>query len=455
MKKITGAEISLIALGSILYFAANIQRVAVPGAVFDVLQNDLHTTAQSITSLGAAFMYIYALSQLVIGILIARFGGFRVITVGSLLFLGGSLMFPFSQSLPLLYFSRVLIGLGSATLYIGLINETRRLVPKRNFGVVLSFILLIGYLGGIIANAPLVMVVDKVGWREAFVLTGVISSIACALFMIIDRNKSVSHQEIDKSVHMDLELYKETFENKKNFSLYAFACLNYGLYYVVQTVIGKKFLEDFCLMPVMKSATVLSIMGGLYAISGSILAVWSKAALNRRTIFLRVTSFNTLFVFSAILACVCFDIRTPLIAVLFCTIAFGASLSPLLVPLLHDFNGEKVANTAVSVMICGFYLTVAVLGNVVGCFLDMFKPVMNPNGVMASSNSSYIAIFSLAVVLAIFSFINVFRIDESAKTKRLINHAEYIKHKDDHKDDDDDDDNHWHDKYEHDLYNNV
>ena len=34
-------EIILVILGSILYFAANIQRVAVPGAVFDVLQTDL------------------------------------------------------------------------------------------------------------------------------------------------------------------------------------------------------------------------------------------------------------------------------------------------------------------------------------------------------------------------------------------------------------------------------
>lgn len=450
MKKIPLAEISLVILGSILYFIANLQRVAVPGAIFDVLQNDLHTTAQSITSLGASFMYIYALSQLVIGILIARFGGFRIITIGCLLFLTGSVLFPFSQTLPLLYFSRALIGLGSATFYIGLINETRRLVPKKNFGIVLSLILLIGYLGGIIANAPLVALIDKIGWRETFIITGILSAIVCVFFAIIDR--TASHQPIDKSVHMDLELYKETFSNKRNLNLYSFACLNYGLYYVVQTVIGKKFLQDFCLMSVMKAATILSIMGALYAVSGSILAFWSKAVLNRRTVFLRLTSLNTLFVFSTILICVCLNIRTPIIAFLFCTIAFGASLSPLLVPLLHDFNGPKVANTAVSVMICGFYLAVAVLGNIVGCFLDMFKPILNANGDLVANTNSYIAIFALTVILAIYSFINVFKIDESTKTKRLISHAKYVKNKEKQTDNDD---NHWHDKYEHDIYNNV
>ncbi|MCD8378476.1 MAG: MFS transporter, partial [Candidatus Gastranaerophilales bacterium] len=450
MRRIPVAEISLVILGSLLYFGANIQRVAVPGAMFDVLQHDLNTTAQCITSLGASFMYIYALSQLVVGLLIARFGGFRVITAGSVLFLIGSILFPFSKSLPLLYFSRVLIGFGSATFYIGLINETRRLVPKKNFGIVLSLILLIGYLGGIIANAPLVICIRNMGWRETFIITGIATAVICGLFITID--KTIQHTPVDKSVHMDLELFKETFKNKKNLNLYSFACLNYGLYYVVQTVIGKKFLEDFCLMPTMTAATVLSIMGALYAVSGSILAFMSKAALNRRTIFLRISSLNTLFVFLAILVCLFLNIRTPVIGFLFCTIAFGASLSPLLVPLLHDLNGPKVSNTAVSVMTCGFYLAVGILGNITGYFLDLFTPAINSTGHLVYSINSYIAIFIVASILALYSFINVFKIEESAKTKRLITHIEYVKHKDEASDEECE---HWHDKYEHDLYTNV
>ena len=286
------AEICLVILGSILYFMANLQRVAVPGAMFDTLTHDLQTTAQAVTALGSVFMYSYALGQLVIGVLIARFGGFRVVTVGSLLFFVGSILFPFAQTLPLLYISRLLIGLGSASFYLGMINETRRLVPKKNFGVVLSLILLVGYLGGIIANAPLVVCMHALGWRESFVIAGGVTTILTLLFVGID--KTVKHVEIDKTVHMDFELFRATFSNKKNLVLYAFACFNYGLYYVIQTVIGKKFLEDFCLMPVMTSATILSVMGFMYAIAGSILAFISKASLNRRTIFLKISSFNTL-----------------------------------------------------------------------------------------------------------------------------------------------------------------
>jgi len=41
------AEICLVILGSILYFMANLQRVAVPGTMFDTLTHDLQTTAQA------------------------------------------------------------------------------------------------------------------------------------------------------------------------------------------------------------------------------------------------------------------------------------------------------------------------------------------------------------------------------------------------------------------------
>ena len=446
MNKKPWAEICLIVLGSLLYFMANVQRVAVPGAMFDVLTNDLQTTAQAVTALGSIFMYSYALGQLVIGVLIARFGGFRVVTVGSLMFFVGRLLFPFAQSLPFLYISRLLIGLGSASFYLGMINETRRLVPKKNFGVILSLILLVGYLGGIVANAPLVICIHELGWRDSFLWTGVLTAVLACLFVLID--KTVKHVEIDKTVHMDFELFKKTFSNKKNLNLYAFACFNYGLYYVIQTVIGKKFLEDFCLMPVMKAATILSLMGFMYAIAGSVIAFISKAFLNRRTIFLRISSLNTIIVFGLILFCVCFNVKTPLIAVGFCTISFGASLSPLLVPLLHDYNGSKVANTAVSVMTCGFYIVVALLGSVVGFCLDYFSHLRIESSYIAH-NSAYIAIFSVLFLLAIVSFVSVFRIEESKKTLRLIEHIQYIKEREASEEE------HWHDEYEHDLYTNI
>lgn len=446
MKKFPIIEVILVILGSILYFWANFQRVAVPGAMFSLLQTDLNTTAQCIASLGASFMYVYALSQLFIGVLIAKYGGFRVVTAGSILFFTGSLLFPFSHSLKMLYLSRVLIGMGSASFYLAMINETRKIVSQKNFGIAISFVLLVGYLGGIIANAPLVVCIDSLGWRETFILTAIITTIIAILFIVI--NLFCKKQEVDKTVSLNLSLFKEVLSNKRNLNLYAFACLNYGLYYVIQTVIGKKFLEDFCSMSIVSSSFILSSMGAIYAFSGSIIAFMSKLSLNRRTIYLRIAAINTLITFLVISLCVIFGIKFFIIpSILFCSIAFWASLSPLLVPLLHDINGEKSSSTAISVMTCGFYIAVGLLGNYVGFCLDLF----NKQNLTNSTNEhyAYISIFVICAILAVIECIHVFKIEESTKTKRLLG---YIKH---HEEISINYEKHWHDKYEHDLYNNL
>lgn len=445
MKKLPIIEITLVILGSLLYFFANLQRVAIPGAVFTLLQNDLHTTAQNIASLGSSFMYIYAISQLFIGVLIARYGGFRVVTLGSILFFIGCLIFPLAHSMPVLYFSRILTGCGSASFYLAMINETRKIVSQKNFGLALSFVLLIGYLGGIVANAPIVICINDLGWRKVFFITAVATTIIALLFVII--NNFSKKPKVNTDVKINFSLFKEVFNKRRNINLYAFACLNYGLYYVMQTVIGKKFLEDYCNMSVINSAMILSVMGMLYAFSGSIIAFMSKLTLNRRTIYLRIATINTLFTFLCISICIMFNIKTPVIpCILFCTIAFWASLSPLLVPLLHDINGEKNSATSVSVMTCSFYISVGLLGNFSGFCLDKLNfPNLN-------EYSAYLIIFVFCSLMAVFACVNCFRIEESAKTKRMLKYLNYhtaIEHEKENEK------NHWHDKYEHDLYNNV
>jgi predicted MFS family arabinose efflux permease len=442
MKKLPILPIILVVLGSILYFFANLQRVAIPGAIFTLLQNDLNATAQSIASLGASFMYIYAISQLFIGILIARYGGFRVVTLGAILFFIGSLIFPFANSMPVLYFSRILTGCGSASFYLAMINETKNIVSHKNFGLALSFVLLVGYLGGIVANAPIVICINDLGWRKVFLITAIATTIIALLYVLICN--FTKKREVNRNIKIDFSIYKEVLNKRRNINLYAFAFFNYGLYYVMQTVIGKKFLEDYCGMSVINSAVILSVMGMLYAFSGSIIAFISKLTLNRRTIYLRIAALNTLFTFICIFLCIVLNVKTPVIpCILFCTIAFWASLSPLLVPLLHDINGEKNSAVSVSVMTCGFYITVGLLGNFTGFCLDKLNfPIFE--------NSAYCIIFAFCSLIAVFACFNCFKIEESAKTKRML---QYVKNHAAMKEEDER--NHWHDKYEHDLYNNV
>ena len=104
MKNNKGILFTLISLGALFYFFANFQRIAIPGAVFDLLQQELSVSAPYITAFGAIFMYLYAVNQLIIGVLVDRFGGLRVMLTGGIILGIGALLFPISTNVPLRYF---------------------------------------------------------------------------------------------------------------------------------------------------------------------------------------------------------------------------------------------------------------------------------------------------------------------------------------------------------------
>ena len=152
-KKRIYINLILIFLGTMFYLFANFQRIAIPGAVFDIMEQELHVTAPFITAFGAIFMYVYAFTQLINGVLVDRYGGFRIMLTGAVILSLGAVLFPITSNLFVMYLSRGLIGIGSSMFYLSLIKELREVVPDKNFGIAISIMLFIGYTGGIFANA--------------------------------------------------------------------------------------------------------------------------------------------------------------------------------------------------------------------------------------------------------------------------------------------------------------
>ncbi len=390
---------TLIALGALFYFFANFQRIAIPGAIFDLLQHELNVSAPYITTFGAIFMYIYAFNQLVIGVLVDRYGGMRVMLTGGIILALGALLFPLSSNLMVMYLSRALVGLGSSTFYLSLIKELRGCFSDKNFGLAISVMLFIGYTGGIAANAPFVFMMKYMSWREILIILGCVLFIGVIIFALL--TTKIKLPEINRNVKMRALPFRLVLHKKHNRNLFSFACCNFGISYAIQTIIGKKFLEDFCLMSSAKAAVVLSIMAVIAAVFNIVNASMCKLCHNHRVIFLKNASIITFSSLLVICVCLALNLRTDLIAVIFCVIAANASLTSLLVPVLHLTNRKMVSGTAVSIMNFCFFTMVGLLGTAMGFLLNLFEPEKRGN-VMVYSNHSYLAVFGLFLILSIF-----------------------------------------------------
>lgn len=399
----------LIFIATIFYFLANIQRVAIPGAIFSLLQTDFSACASKITMLGAIFCYVYALTQLVVGLMVDKIGGFRVIALGAVLFTLGVLIFPHSSSLLGLYLSRALVGFGAATFYLSAIREVKKYAKDKNFSLAVSYILFIGYSGGIIANAPFVAAVNNFGWKNSLYALAYFTLLLCVIYLIT--------LFIFKPVHIETETkfslapFREVLTNKKNIVLYLFGSINYGLYYVLQSVIGKKFLEDFCYFEVNRAALILSIMALVSAFAGTITAFISKKLNNKRAVIFK--TFAILSMLSTLSVCLflAFDVHAKIIALIFLIPSFIGSISPLLILALHMINRYEVSATAVSIQNFGFFMMVGLLGMITGMLMNIFTPTLH-NGVLVYSNESYLLVFGLFFILSLFEIFCAFKIED-------------------------------------------
>ena len=391
MKK-KGIVFSLISLGALFYFFANFQRIAIPGAVFDLLQSELSVSAPYITAFGAIFMYLYAFNQLIIGVLVDRFGGLRIMLTGGIILGVGALLFPISSNLPLMYFSRVLVGIGGSTFYLSLIRELRECFSDKNFGIAISVMLCIGYSGGIAANAPFVFLMKYINWREILVILALIILLGVIIFAILSTR--IKFPEINRNVKLRTLPFRLVLHKKHNRNLFSFACCNFGISYAIQAIIGKKFLEDFCGMSTYKSALVLSAMAVIAAIFNIINA--------------SVITFGCLLV---ICICLIFNIKTDFIAIIFFILAANASLTSLLVPVLHLTNRKMVSGTAVSIMNFCFFTMVGLLGTAMGFLLNLFAPEQKGN-ILVYSNHSYLAVFGLFFLLSVFELYKAMKLSD-------------------------------------------
>lgn len=389
----------LILIASLFYFIANFQRMAIPGAVFDILEQELSVSAPYITAFGAIFMYIYAFNQLIIGVLVDRFGGLRVILAGSIILVLGCILFPLTSNLPLMYLSRALIGFGSSTFYLSLIKELKNIFSDKNFGLAISIMLCIGYIGGIAANAPFVMMMKFANWREILLAVSGVVLIAIVIFALI--LPKVSLPKINKNVKIRTLPFRLVLHKRHNRNLFSFACCNFGISYVIQAIIGKKFLEDFCALTSTRAALVLSIMAVVAAAANIINATACKICHNHRVIFLKGASVVTFLCLLTICILIFFDIKTMFITVVFCILAGNASLTSLLVPVLHLTNRKMVSTTAVSIMNFCFFTMVGILGTLTGFLLNVFEPKRVGN-VLVYGNNSYLLLFGVFLALSMF-----------------------------------------------------
>ena len=156
------------------YLLSFFHRVA-PAAISGDLQATFAIGGAQLGTLAATYFYVYTVMQIPTGVLADTLGPRRILWWGGLIAGAGSLLFGLAPSFELAFLGRTLVGLGVSVTFIAMLKLLALGFDERRFATLTGLCMLIGNFGSILAGAPLAWATQAAGWRQVFVVVGILS----------------------------------------------------------------------------------------------------------------------------------------------------------------------------------------------------------------------------------------------------------------------------------------
>ncbi len=172
----------ILCLAYIILFIQNV----VMTVIAPDLRLDMHLSAEQIGVLGGAYMYAYACAQFCSGIMAARFGPRRVLSLMfSVSALGGVLLIC-TGSYTVGLAGRALTGMGTAVVMTSAFTVFSRWYPPEAYTRLSAWFFSIGGLGNYIGTAPFSWLNAAIGWRAAYGLVALATlAVSIGVWLIV------------------------------------------------------------------------------------------------------------------------------------------------------------------------------------------------------------------------------------------------------------------------------
>ncbi len=374
-----GTEIMAVGAMMTIYFFSYFLRVAVPGTIFDEIQTDLSLSASAVAGLGSIFLGVYAGSQFLVGMAADRFGGRRTLLSGGAIMAAGALAFPLAQDVYSLYAARFFCGFGASFMYLSLVREVETLFGPHHFPSMLGVVLFAGYVGGMAGTLPFALLTAWLRWRRALLVMALLLAVCWMGCWLVLRRLP---DPIGPRGRVSLRTLLGILLTRRNRLVLVASLFNFPVYFVVQNVVGKKFLQDVGGLSTQRAASFVLVMATVTAICTSLSGLWIRLADRRLLLVIRV--FQGVLFLGTFLLAVGVPLRAPPFLFLLAYILLAASVASgsAWAALIKEMNNRAFVAQSVAVLNGTIYLGVALLSGVAGLLLDAFTDasVLTPAG---------------------------------------------------------------------------
>jgi MFS family permease len=176
--------VAVVATLGLLYIVSQFLRNSV-GVIAPNLAAEMGLSAVEIGLLSSIYFFVFAATQLPLGVALDRFGPRACMLVSIAVTVVGSLAFALSRDVGGLVFSRALLGLGTACFLMAPVALYARWFPPERFSTMAGIHLGVGSLGALLATAPLAVSAAAFGWRSVFMAVAGIAVIIGVLTWLL------------------------------------------------------------------------------------------------------------------------------------------------------------------------------------------------------------------------------------------------------------------------------
>jgi len=205
----------------------------------------------SSTNLGlmsSIYFYSYAALQPVVGVLTDRWKPRKMLTLSVIMMTLGTLIYTYSPSFIFTYIGRLLIGIGSAGIFVPVSWIITKYFSYDKRGFLFAILIFIGNIGSLLAASPFAKLITYFGWRNALANVAFTSfALAILIWLVVRDDNSNKINEANLN-NKDKKSVIKTEEEKSS-------------WFVVCREVASIPIIKYCFVSSLTYATMMSFQG--------------------------------------------------------------------------------------------------------------------------------------------------------------------------------------------------
>ncbi|MCH7323189.1 MFS transporter [Solibacillus sp. MA9] len=387
------------------------QRTA-PGIITNNLMEDFDLTTSEIGLLMSIQFFVYTSLQIPMGILADRFGPNFFLIIGATLTGFGTIIYSLGTHELILFFARILTGVGDATIWVNMMLILATWFHKKEFVRLVGFAGMTGSLGFLLATVPYSTWISLYGWRATFFSLGLLLCF-CGVFLYFVLIKNTKHRFEEEPIiekemvqrDKTLVIVRNVFSNRQSWALFFCHFGVVGGYVGFISSWAVPYMTDLYEMT-SSEASQLIMLGLIGALIGAPLISWLSSwleAIKKPYIVVQSTvllSWCTFLLFNGHPSLV-------LLSILFFIIGFGYGASALSFAAVRQSFSVKENGIVSGFVNTGGFLSAVLLPIFFGFILEYF------HGTTGNITDGYYYGFITPVVFSMMGIIGIIFYKES------------------------------------------